>query len=59
MSEGWCRLQALCGDQDVMTDMQAAEEIAAHYGEGKAVELKGMAHDLMLVGPCNTAMQVV
>lgn len=55
----WCHLQALCGDQDVMTDMQAAEEIAAHYGQGKAVELKGMAHDLMLVGPHGTAMQVV
>lgn len=42
-----------------MTDMQAAKEIAAHYGQGKAVELKGMAHDLMLVGPHGTAMQLV
>ena len=40
---------ALCGDQDVVVDLEAAEETAAHFGQGSAVELKGMAHDLMLV----------
>lgn len=40
---------ALCGDQDVVVDLEAAEETAAHFGQGSAIELKGMAHDLMLV----------
>lgn len=52
----WCHCQALCGDQDLIVDMEAAEETAAHFDQGKAVELKGMAHDLMLVGPCSTVM---
>ena len=38
--------------------MEAAEETAAHFGQGKAVELKGMAHDVMLVGPCSTVMEI-
>ncbi|KAL3137783.1 hypothetical protein ABBQ38_005042 [Trebouxia sp. C0009 RCD-2024] len=40
---------ALCGDQDVVVDLEAAEETAAHFGQGSAIELKGMAHDLMLL----------
>ena len=47
---------ALCGDQDLVVDFEAAEETAAHFGQGKAIELKGLAHDVMLVGfaarPC-------
>lgn len=41
---------ALVGNQDLVVDVEAAEETAAHFGQGKAVELKGLAHDLMLVG---------
>lgn len=33
------------GDQDV----EAAEETARHFGQAEAVELKGVAHDLMMV----------
>lgn len=40
---------ALCGDQDVVVDLEAAEETAAHFGQGGAIELKGLAHDIMLV----------
>ena len=40
---------ALVGDQDLVVDLVAAQETAAHFGQGNAAELKGLAHDLMLV----------
>ena len=40
----------LIGDQDLVVDFEAAEETAAHFGQGIAVKLEGVAHDLMLVG---------
>ena len=41
----------LVGDQDAIVDFQAAEETAQHFGHAEAIELKGVAHDIMLVRP--------
>ena len=40
---------SLVGDKDFVVDIPAADETAQHFGEAKAVHLKDMAHDLMLV----------
>jgi len=39
----------MVGDQDVVVDVEAARETAQHFGQAEAVELQGVAHDLMLV----------
>ena len=39
------------GDQDLVVDVEAAQETAQHFGQAEAVELEGVAHDLMLVRP--------
>ncbi|KAA6422904.1 MAG: hypothetical protein FRX49_06894 [Trebouxia sp. A1-2] len=38
----------MVGDQDVVVDVEAAQETAQHFGQAEAVELQGAAHDLML-----------
>lgn len=41
----------MVGDQDLVVDVEAARETAQHFGQAEAVELEGIAHDLMLVRP--------
>lgn len=43
----------MVGDQDVVVDVEAAQETAQHFGQAEAVELQGVAHDLMLVSVCS------
>ena len=43
----------MVGDQDVVVDVEAARETAQHFGQAEAVELQGVAHDLMLVSVCS------
>ena len=43
----------MVGDQDVVVDAEAARETAQHFGQAEAVELQGVAHDLMLVSICS------
>lgn len=43
----------MVGDQDVVVDVEAAQETAQHFGQAEAVELQGAAHDLMLVSVCS------
>ena len=46
----------MVGDQDLVVDVEAARETAQHFGQGEAVELEGIAHDLMLVRPGMTCV---
>ena len=41
---------AVVGDNDLVVDWEATQQIAEHFAQGKAVQLKGLAHDVMLVG---------
>ncbi len=43
----------MVGDQDVVVDVDAARETAQHFGQSDAIELQGVAHDLMLVSVCS------
>ncbi len=43
----------MVGDEDVVVDVEAARETAQHLGQSEAIELQGVAHDLMLVSICS------
>ncbi|DBA79268.1 TPA: hypothetical protein ACH3X1_009080 [Trebouxia sp. C0004] len=49
----------MVGDHDVVVDVEAARETAQHFGQAEAVELQGVAHDLMLDTQWPTAAEAI